>query len=615
VQKLKYFPAIFLLFVLCTAAFSAIAQRDTGKLSIEDIILRQKGIIRGIAQNLLADTSIPVEPGVSRTDKKFEGYDGKIIRYIIVQTSEFGFAVSDTTNKLKNTLRSLSNAFHHKTRDYVIRNNLFFSEHEKLLPFVLADNERHLRDLPFIRDASIRVLPVRGSKDSVDVIVFSKDVLTIGGSFRMHSSESVSFAIKEENLFGNGDRIVVQSLFDINRRQKFGYGFEYVRRNIAGSFIDGTFGFTNVAKTYNQGKREEQIAYFRLIKPLVSRNTKWTYGSELEWHRTQNFYNVDSIYKYDLKYTYNIVDAWSTFNIDAAKLDNTIDKARIRKLLGLRVVQQNFIDKPLRYTNQYSYSYADFKAVLASIFIFRQIFYKTQFIYGFGRNEDVPEGMEASFTSGWTKKSGRVRPYAGVNFQRYHFTKKQHYFNYSAGAGTYLYKGRMEDIDVLAKLDYFSRLYHPDGKWKQRIFLSTSVAKQFNFLLNAPLMPERDFMSGKIINNTLGGNTRFAAKAETVFFSPWSVLFFRFAPFVFGNAAYINWDKESNILLPKLNMALGSGIRIRNESLIFGTTEFRGIYFPRRNFSNESRRVEVSTNIRFKYNQQFIKRPELVKVN
>lgn len=613
-QKLKYLGS-FLLIVLCQTPLSTRAQADTGRLSIEDIILRQKGIVRDLARILLADTSTPEVQGVSRTDKKFQRYDGKIIRFILVLTTEFGYAVADTNKKIKTALRSLSNAFHHRTRDFVIRNNLFFLEHDKLLPFVLADNERHLRDLPFVRDAFIRVRPVRGSRDSVDVIVFSKDVLTIGGSFRMHSSESVSFAVKEENLFGNGDRIVGESLFDIMRKQKFGYGFEYVRRNVAGTFIDGTLGYTNAAKAYNNGKRQEQIAYFKLIKPLVSRNMKWTYGSELEWHKTQNFYNTDSIYKNDLKYRYNIIDAWTTLNIDAAKLDNSNDKARIRRLLGLRVVQQNFMDKPLRYTNQYSYSYADFKAVLASISIFRQVFYKTQFIYGFGRNEDVPEGMEASFTSGRTKKNGRVRPYTGINFQRYHFTARQHYFNYSLGVGSYLYKGKMEDIDLLAKLDYFSRLYHPEGKWKQRIFFSTSIARQFNSLLNEPLLPGKEFSPGEITNTAFGGNTRLTAKAESVFFSPWSVLFFRFAPFVFGNATYIDWNTENNIPVPKFNMALGGGIRIRNESLIFGTTEFRGIYFPRKNLRNESWRVEVNTNIRFKYNQEFIKRPELVKVN
>ncbi|HSC39137.1 MAG TPA: hypothetical protein VLD19_14745, partial [Chitinophagaceae bacterium] len=65
-----------------------------------------------------------------------------------------------------------------------------------------------------------------------------------------------------------------------------------------------------------------------------------------------------------------------------------------------------------------------------------------------------------------------------------------------------------------------------------------------------------------------------------------------------------------------LYSTIGGGVRTRNESLIFGTMELRGWFFPRKDyFFHNSWRVEFSTNIRFKYNTQFIKRPELIVVN
>ena len=614
-QGAKLLCKLFSLLVLLIISFSISAQIDTThKLSIDSIILRQKGIIGKLAQNLLTDTVVEDILVLIRTDKPFQRYKGRVIRDIIIQNLEFGGVNADTSKNIKNKLRRLSDKLHRQTREFVIRNNLFFSEGEKLSPYVLADNERHLRDLPFIRDAKIRVLSVRGSRDSVDLIVTTNDVLSIGGNFRMHSAESISLSLDEDNFLGYGDYIRTQSLFDITREERFGYGFEYIKRNILGSFVDGAAGFTNFSKAFSNGKREEKVSYFRLTRPLVNRYLKWTYGSELEWRQTQNFYNTDSIYQSDFKYKYNIIDAWAALNIDAGKLDGNTDKARLRRLIGLRVLQQNFMDKPLIYANEYFYSYADLKAVLGSFSIFRQNFYKTQYIYGFGRNEDVPEGMEASFTSGFTKKDGRERPFAGINFQRYHFTAMQHYFNYTIRAGTYLYKNKMEDIDLLARVEYFSRLHHLERKWKQRFFFSTSATKQINSLLNEPLRLESEFGLRELRNNNAGGNFRLTVKGESVFFSPWSVLFFRFAPFIFGNAAYFNLKTE-NVSTPKLYAALGGGFRIRNESLIFGTTEFRGMYFPRKNFSNESWRVEARTNIRFKYNQEFIRRPEFVRVN
>lgn len=614
-HRWKYFGILFFSAVLLIVSLSVSAQTDSSKAkSIDSIILRQKGIIGRLAQNLLTNDTVIESTSLLRTDIPFQRYNGRIIRKIKIQPLKFGTSIVDTTKRLTNKLTRASNRLHRQTREYVIRHNLFFSEGEKLSPYILGDNERHLRDLVFIRDANIRVQPVRGSSDSVDVIIITKDVLSIGGSFRMHNTETVSLSVREDNFLGYGDRVQVQSLFDVARAEKFGYGLDLIKRNIAGSFVDAAAGYINFNKAFSNGEREERIAWLRLTRPLVNRFMKWTYGSAIEYHETQNFYNPDSLYQYDFRYKYNIVDAWGAWNMDADRVDGNTDRARSRRLIGLRFVQQRFSEKPQKYANEYFFSYANLKAVLGSFSIFRQNFYKTQYIYGFGRNEDVPEGMEFSITGGWTKKEERERPFIGMDFQRYHFTGNRHYFNYTVRAGTYLYKKKMEDIDLLAKIDYFSRLHQMNRQWKQRFFFGASASKQVNSLLNEPLRLESEYGLEDLRNNYAGGDTRLTLKGESVFFSPWSVFFFRFAPFVFASASYLNL-KTDGISDPKLYSALGGGVRIRNESLIFGTTEFKGMYFPRKNFRNESWRVEVNTKIRFKYNQEFIRRPEFVKVN
>jgi len=64
-----------------------------------------------------------------------------------------------------------------------------------------------------------------------------------------------------------------------------------------------------------------------------------------------------------------------------------------------------------------------------------------------------------------------------------------------------------------------------------------------------------------------------------------------------------------------LYSALGGGIRTRNENLVFGTIELKGYYFPRTNGDMKGWKVEVSSNIRFKYISTFIRRPDFVKAN
>ena len=79
----------------------------------------------------------------------------------------------------KNKLTNLANSLHHITKTQVVKNNLFFKKNDALKPYLMADNERFLRQLPYLQDAGFTVVPVPGT-DSVDVIVAVKDVFSSG---------------------------------------------------------------------------------------------------------------------------------------------------------------------------------------------------------------------------------------------------------------------------------------------------------------------------------------------------------------------------------------------------------------------------------------------------
>jgi hypothetical protein len=172
----------------------------------------------------------------------------------------------------------------------------------------------------------------------------------------------------------------------------------------------------------------------------------------------------------------------------------------------------------------------------------------------------------------------------------------------------------VQDIDVLFNLDHFSKLRYLGNKWKLRHFIGAGMGRQINKSLNQPLFIKNSFGMSEFDNGELPGDTRITVRAESVFFSPWNFINFRFAPFVFGNASVFT-PEGSKFSDSKLYSSIGAGIRTRNEALIFGTLELKGYYFPRKNFLNESFRIEFNSNVRFRYNRQFIKRPEFVNVN
>ncbi len=608
--------AVFMVLVFCFQ-LAALAQHDTSapKKSLEGFLKKQNGLIGNLARNLMNDTGPDNVKTLVRNDLSFNKYEGKIIRNIYIQRLDFGTLIEDTSKSFNNTFTHLANTFHRKSREYVIKNNLFFRKGDKVASFLFADNERHLRDQPFIQDASIIFVNVYGTEDSVDVVVRTKDVLSIGGSFTLHNPKSVDLSVKEDNLKGWGNGIEVSALYDQNRQQHGGFGVEYITRNIGGSFIDGSIGYKDFANTFTTGQKEEQLLFARFVRPLVNPYTKWTYLFEIANHVTQNMFLSDSLYQSDVKYRYFNYDAWMGLNTGAYKLKSGNDDGRLRTLVSLRYFKQLFLDVPGKYANQYYYQYADITGVLGAVSVFKQNFYKTKYYYGFGRNEDVPEGIDVSLTAGWVNKQQLKRPYAGIDIQRYYFTNNKAYYNFTFRTGVFWHSRRFEDFNALLSVDHYSRLSFIGNKWKERSFLNASITGQVNKVLNAPLSLESSFGLPEYRNSgTVGGVLRSTIKGESVFFSPYNFINFHFAAFVFGNVSMLTPPEEA-LGKSDIYSSLGAGIRTRNESLIFGTFEIKVFYFPRKNFYNESWRFETSTNIKFKYNNQLIKRPEIINVN
>jgi hypothetical protein len=608
----KWWLSIACLFA-CSLLF---AQDDSSKpKKLDSFLLRQKGIIGQLAQSILADTAEPESKTLQRIDQIYQRYNGRVIRDIIIRTLPFGVPIGDTTKRINNMLTHLADDLHYKSRDYVIYNNLFFKKNDKFSSFLIADNERHLRDLVFIQDAKIIVTPVDRKRDSVDIVVLTKDILSLGGSIDMRGVKNTSVTLKEDNHLGWGDRLQLGVLHDADRKKSVGLSGEYIKRNIAGTFIDASVGYSGYSDALVSGRREETRTYVQLIKPLVHSYMFWTYAASFSLHKAMNMYLSDSAFKADFDYKYTVSDIWAGWNITAERIFKRNRNDRLRALLSARILNQQFVYKPDRFKQEYFYPYADLTATLGAISLYRQVFYRTQYIYGFGRNEDVPEGGETTVTAGWTKKNGIERPYVGVEYQRYFFNHTEHYFNFAVRLGSFLNKGSLQDASALGSIEYFSRLNEWGTKWKQRIFVTASYTQQFNTLLDGPLFAESQYGLPGFGNNNLPGERRVTAKVESVFFSPWTMLYFKIAPFLFTNATYFKQHNLDATVENKFYPSLGGGFRIRNESLTFGTIEARAHYFPDKSFMKDSWLFEFNTNLRFKYNKDFIKRPDFVEVN
>ncbi len=600
----------FCLFANC-CFLSELKCQEVSPQSDSFFLAKKKGILGRLGRSISRNGDY-IEP--VKTVSAYKKYHGKIIRSITVKGVGFNYNLNDTTPLKSNFMVKIADGLHRNTSQNVIKKNLFFKVGQRFYPLVAADNERFLREQTFLRDAVIAVSPSIYSKDSVDVIVLTRDVFSIGGRLSISSTDRARTEIREENIAGTGNRVAVFGMYDRNRTPVDGVGAEVVLRNIKGSFINWNNGFRTFNPAFNSGRREELHYYSQLEKPMASRYTAITGAAEIAYHATINGYLADSLYRNEFRYRYVNTDAWAGFNFGFNSGRKKDSENRLRHFVAMRAFYNNFMKVPVKYLTEYNYRYADINGLLMSYSLYRQNFYRANFIYGFGRSEDVPEGINATVVSGYTNKQGIKRAYYGLEMDASKFTRKIGLYSYTFRAGGFMNSGELQDVDILLGVNHFTKLFKLNGLWYNRSFIGASYTRQLKTFLNEPLFLQSDFGLPYLRNTFIEGSRRATFNFETVFFNMQKFFGFRLAPFAFGSLSLMQPLNEG---LKKTNgyPALGGGIRTRNENLVLGTVELKGYLFPRVPDGITNWKVELSTKVLFKYNSSFIRRPDFVRPN
>ncbi len=541
----------------------------------------------------------------AKSEDPFLPFEGKIIRNIIINKVGFEKSIYDSTRSFKNSATRLANRMHTNSREGVIRDNLFFRKNKALNPYRLADNERHLRDLDFILDSKIEVCLVEGSEDSVDVEVFTRDVFSIGFKFDPEEVDAYRFDLYDANLFGQGQRVQVNNLFDANRSPHVGFEATYKKSSVGGSLINPSFGYTQINNGRSYGTENEHAYFIRLDRPLVSPYSRMAGGLEISKNYSVNNYSIaDSTFR---QYRYHLEDAWMGYNMG---IFNTVN-SRERHFLAVRYFNQSFERKPSQPNEVINPIYNNQQFLLGSVTFYEQNFYKTQYVLGFGRTEDIPYGKTLTLTTGWSSEAGIDRTYAGMNTARDWVTGRGNFYKLAAGAGSYFRNERAEDAFLFVSSQYYSRLLVKD-KFKLRQQVEAGHAQAFSNTLR-PLLTLNNQLQG-FRPDSVFAYKRTYLRTESTLFVNWKILGFNFAGFAAGESAFYQQDPGENAL-QKFVWGVNGGFRIRNENLIFGTIEVRAYYFPVTVRGLEPFSVRVSTNVRLKYTSTFVRPPSFVNYN
>jgi hypothetical protein len=207
-------------------------------------------------------------------------------------------------------------------------------------------------------------------------------------------------------------------------------------------------------------------------------------------------------------------------------------------------------------------------------------YYKDQYLFGFGRTEDVPAGNLLALTAGFEDGAVKNRLYFGIKGA---FGKYQPDFGYLYGGieyGSYRHLNSWEQGVLTSEALYFTPLYRlRNWRWRHFLWNRTSLGMRRPDLFALDIDQEdgiRGFSSGEV-----RGYRKFVLNYETNFFTPLTLLGFRLAIIGFADMAWLTSIENKSPLKEKPYTGFGLGLRFRNEFLPINTIQILLGYYPR----------------------------------
>lgn len=592
---MRAFIILVFSFLIC-AQVKAQDKKDSTKTSVSKKALEEgiKLISRTGSDSVLLEES----------DERFLPYSGNIIRNIYVQSIGFEKSIYGNEKPIVQKIGRAANKIHINTREKTIRQNLFIRPNEKINPYKLGDNERHLRNQEFILESRFVITPVEET-DSVDITIVTRDVFSIGMSIGGTIPTAPKFTVYDANLSGRGQRLEFTMLFDPDRRPRTGFSATFEKSSFLGSFADLEIFYTELNTGFSYGNEKEFATGIKIDRKLVSPYSRLAGGGQWSKNWSRNVYSrPDSVF---LDYHYNLADFWIGYNFGVNK---TIQD-RNRTFLAVRAFDGYFINKPDQEDFYQENNYNNINGVLGALTFYKRDFYKTQYIYGFGRTEDLPYGYSITPTIGWIRRLGSRKPYTALELNYSGVFEKGSFYELVFGAGTFYRNSKLEDGLVNSSISYFTRAFSL-GRYKLRNAASITYTKLFNTYANNWLEIYSALIPGLRVRE-IDADERYSIRIESALYTPWSLIGFRIAPFISINAATLNCVDclESSYQF----YGISTGMRIRNENLIFGTIELRGTYIPEDEFGSSKFSFKLRQNLRIRKSDSFVKAPSFIQYN
>lgn len=525
----------------------------------------------------------PPSPGSLRDKMKstspYEEFEGKIIRKReVIRLDAFGTNMDNPLVSDPSKAEKTLNSTYIKTRRFVLNQYLLFSTGDTVSPLEMADNERILRELSFIADARIIIVPA--DSNLVDVAVIVRETYPMGFDFRIDGLSSGMLKLFDKNIAGLGHELDLTLPYDFKEYASPGFGIKYTIRNIARTFSD-------LELDYSDGLGSACIGgVYR--RNFITSETRYAWSASVKMTNTTE--DLDTMLTpVPLRFVHQ--DFWGAraFMLNRANVT--------RLILSGRYIHNNVFRRPEIDDFSY-YRLQNYQLITASLAVSSQRFINTSLIYSYGRTENIPYGYMLEVMGGREINEFKYRTYAGLKVSYGNIFTRFGYVYGGFSFSTFYNHGHTEQGMFKTSIRYFTPLIEA-GRSKIRTFINLYYTKGFNRYTDEYLFLRNNDLVRGFRNDSITGNKRIVATFEPVLFTPRSFLGFRFAIFAFADAGFLikgglTGGEYNNI------SALGAGVRIRNDQLVLNTIQIRFAWYPNRPPYSESSWVNLDGLVRLK---------------
>jgi hypothetical protein len=514
-----------------------------------------------------------------KSTSRYDEFEGRVIRNReVIRLDAFGTEIDDPLVSDKSKADKLLNSTYTKTRRFVLNQYLVFHNGDRVSSLEMADNERLLRELPFVEDARIIIVPV--DSNLVDVAVIVRENYPYGFGFRFDGIPSGMVKLYDKNFAGLGHELAVTLPYNFDEYAYPGFGIKYAVRNIARTFSDLELDFSD-----GMGSTNMSGVYRR---NFITSETKYAWSASIKLSYTSE--DLDTMATPEpLRFTYQ--DYWGarSFMLDHESVTRLIVSGRYNS--------NNVFRRPEIDHNSY-YRLQSYQLITASLAISSQRFINTSLIYSYGRTEDIPYGYMLELMGGRELNEFKYRNYAGLKASLGNIFTRFGYIYGGVSFSTFYNHGNTEQGLIETRIRYFTPLIKAGGS-KIRTFVNLYYIRGFNRYTDEYLyLRNNDFIRG-FRNDSITGNNRIVATLEPVLFTARPRLGFRFAIFAFADAGFLI---KGGLNSGEYNYisALGAGVRIRNDRLVLNTIQIRLAWYPNLPLYSESSWITVDGIVRLK---------------